>query len=625
MAFPTTSVLDAFTGTDENPLSAGGNWAALSSSTGGLQRISNAAASSAAGLTYSYWTPSNFGPDCEVYAKVATVLAGASGVRLYARVVGEGGANTFDGYQLRYSWVTGAANDTVAIAVVTNAVATTLATFTQEITAGDSIGMEIVGTVITAYYKSGAGAWVSLGTYDTASDGTKYSAAGKIALGITTSSTPRADDFGGGTYVPVSGDVTVTGVRATSTATAQPASANVSLLGVQTASTATAQPSSANISLLGVRAAATATGQPGAVVGNVTVAGAAASATATAQTGGFGMLSAYAGAVSVPSITITGIQATATATAQTGGFGMLSAFVSQGVTAITGVRATATATAQPGVTRGDRTLSGAQAVATATAQAGVVYIPTPMGPGLAWMFMSGVFIGVIVPGVRSLSTATAQPGSILLTQGGAQAGATATGQAGSVATSCTGTQANSTATGQAGDFSITVTGTRASAAASVPVPGTVITISGAGIDITFAGVQASATATGNAGAVLYSGLVDGAQATALATGTAGSTSTTQLIVVDGAQAMATATGQPGDSLNVIVGEQAAAFAFGNEGADTLYDYLLVGGQAMATATAQPGRRVRDIPTSFTSTKAGVRNRTRYKVRVTRSAKTIART
>ncbi len=649
MAFPSTSVLDNFTRADENPLSGGGNWAVLSTSAPTLKLVSNRVTCSTNALNQNYWTVADFGPDCEVFATFAVVSTSAGGLRLFARVVQEGGANTFDGYCLRCSWVTGGANDTVTLNVVTNGVLTVLNTFTHEMVDGDKYGMTCIGTVLEAWCAPVAtGVWGSLGTYDTVSDGTKYSAAGKIAVGMgNTTTIERLDDFGGGTYVPAA--TTVTGVRATATATAQPASANVSLLGVQSASTATAQPSSANVSLLGVRASATATAQPGALSGSITVAGARAlstatgqagtlqtsanatvtgvraSATAAAQTGGFGMLSAFGGAVSVPSITITGVRAAATATAQTGGFGMLSAFVSQGVTAVTGVRATATATAQPGVTRGDRTLSGAQATATATGQAGVVYIPTPMGPGLAWMFMSGVFVGVIVPGVRSLSTATAQPGSILLTQGGAQASSAATGQPGTVLLTLTGSQATSTATARPGDFSITVTGTRATATASVPVAGTVITISGTGVDVSFAGERASATATGNAGAVLYSGLLDGAQATALATGTAGSTSTTQLIVVDGVQAMATATAQPGDSLNVIVGEQAVAFAFGNEGADTLYDFLIDGGQAMATATAQPGRRVRDSATTFTKTKVGVRTRTRYKVRVSRSAKTIART
>ncbi len=221
MAFPTTSVLDSFTRANESPLSGGGNWAAISTAADPLELNSNKVRCSVTGLDISYWTPTNFGPDCEVFATLSTVPVAAGGMRLYLRIQGEGGSNTFDGYMLRTIWVTGGANDTVTLSVVTNAAATLLATFTHEMVNGDKFGLTAVGTVLEAWCAPVAtGVWGSLGTYDTASDGTKYSAAGKIALGLATAQTVLADDFGGGTYVPVSGDKTVAGVQAASTATA---------------------------------------------------------------------------------------------------------------------------------------------------------------------------------------------------------------------------------------------------------------------------------------------------------------------------------------------------------------------------------------------------------------------
>ena len=63
--------------------------------------------------------------------------------------------------------------------------------------AGDSIGMSMVGSTITVYYKASGGSWTSLGTR---TDST-YTAAGRLQLGQWLSSSGVAstiDNFGGG-------------------------------------------------------------------------------------------------------------------------------------------------------------------------------------------------------------------------------------------------------------------------------------------------------------------------------------------------------------------------------------------------------------------------------------------
>lgn len=166
------ALLTAFTGADEDPLSDGGNWANLNSSGNPLKRVSNAAVASVAGAAASYWTPTNYGPDLEAYVTLVTVT-GTQGI--LARIQGEGGANTWDGYQ-----VAQLAGSNTLIQRYDNGAATTIA---QEATTawgnGDKIGMRIKGSVIEVWrFPSGGSAWQLLAS---ATD-TTYPNAGKIGL-----------------------------------------------------------------------------------------------------------------------------------------------------------------------------------------------------------------------------------------------------------------------------------------------------------------------------------------------------------------------------------------------------------------------------------------------------------
>ena len=74
---------------------------------------------------------------------------------------------------------------------------TTLATGpTWQLSSADKIGIRIIGSVVTALRWTNSGGWSQVVSYDTASDGTRYTSAGRVAVEFRTST---IDDFGGGT------------------------------------------------------------------------------------------------------------------------------------------------------------------------------------------------------------------------------------------------------------------------------------------------------------------------------------------------------------------------------------------------------------------------------------------
>lgn len=194
MAFPTTSVLTSFTGTDENPLSEGGNWSGpIISGENAMQRVSNTAkASTTSANNNSYWTVSTYGADVEAYATLGGTGTG-NDYQVFARVLNPN-SGTMSGYSLLYreggaflrlrSWTSGAPT-TLGTDITISALAN-----------GDKIGIEIIGSTLTAYTYTG-GSWASKGTR---TDST-YSAAGYIGISIndTGPGGSTLDDFGGGT------------------------------------------------------------------------------------------------------------------------------------------------------------------------------------------------------------------------------------------------------------------------------------------------------------------------------------------------------------------------------------------------------------------------------------------
>lgn len=192
MAFPTTSVLDAFTGADEDPIAT--NWSGPTRPTGGqLRRVSNQLARQvAAGTSYhSYYDISTFDADCEAWMTVATVPT-AGGCSVTARIVNPNAA-TVHYYQFTFTAGTG-----WRMFVVTNngytQIGSTVAS--PAMANGDSIGIECVGSSIRGHHKTG-GSWSQI----MAVTNSTIATGGYIGVELHDDSAQRADDFGGGNIV----------------------------------------------------------------------------------------------------------------------------------------------------------------------------------------------------------------------------------------------------------------------------------------------------------------------------------------------------------------------------------------------------------------------------------------
>lgn len=197
--FPTTSVLDSFDRTDENPLSFGGQWttSVRSGATSPLLVTGNLCAGSSSGANSSFWNIATF-TDSEVFATMTT----KSGVNLFAiflGLLGPGNNLTVDGYGLQLVIVGG--TDSLRISILTDGVLATLgADIPQEVSDDDSIGLDRISTILTAYYKASGGSWTALSSRN---DST-YTTAGNLGMQIN-NSLHRVNHFGGGNVVGVAG------------------------------------------------------------------------------------------------------------------------------------------------------------------------------------------------------------------------------------------------------------------------------------------------------------------------------------------------------------------------------------------------------------------------------------
>lgn len=210
MSFPSTSLLDAFTGADQNPISTNWSTPATGVGVGSCKRLSNQIAGSVASTSDAWYNVATYGPDCECYVTVTVKTATGDGIGVYGRVQQPSvSAATLDGYLVYASTASG--TDTITIYRVDNIALTSLAVASQEFAVGDKIGIEIIGTTINAWYWNGS-TWTNVAT---ATDST-YSAAGRLAFRIR-GTLGRADDFSGGTITTYIDAATVIGKTTPST------------------------------------------------------------------------------------------------------------------------------------------------------------------------------------------------------------------------------------------------------------------------------------------------------------------------------------------------------------------------------------------------------------------------
>lgn len=200
MIFPSTPILDNFNRANENPLSDGGRWDA-----GGLQVVSNQATSNGPGGDGCTWRLV-YGPDMEVYVTITTLLNLHGDIfSMCNRLDGNG-----NGYQI--AWTKSLTQDTINIQSIAGFTPTNIASFNQNVSVGDKIGMRSQRNIISAWYAPvGTGIWTMLGS---AVDNT-YNNEGNINAFINeaVSSSCTFDNFGGGSTIIMRKTLTPNGTR----------------------------------------------------------------------------------------------------------------------------------------------------------------------------------------------------------------------------------------------------------------------------------------------------------------------------------------------------------------------------------------------------------------------------
>lgn len=183
--FPTTGILDSFSGTLSN-------WTIPSLGESGVLSIISGEFGNVSGTWAGAIRTGTYGPNTEVYCTIAT--PGTSGQRIILLLRGSGSGATYNAYTMEVDCLGGSWD----LYRVSAGVGTWLASSTQLVAAGDKIGMDVVGSKLTIYHKPAAGSWVQKMTY---TDLTPISTAGWVGM-KTLGAVYRSDDFGGGTVIP---------------------------------------------------------------------------------------------------------------------------------------------------------------------------------------------------------------------------------------------------------------------------------------------------------------------------------------------------------------------------------------------------------------------------------------
>jgi hypothetical protein len=189
VAFPVNGVLDNFNRANATPM--GGSWSGKIRSADIDASINgNVAHANAAGNASAVWSPA-VAADQEAFATVVTADVSDT-LEVWVRLTSAGGAAP-NGYRILFT-DNAAGSDTLALYRVNGGVFTQLgSTFTGTIASGQKIGIDAVGTTISAYSTT-AGVW---STRVTATDAAWSSG----SLAIIATANDSLDDFGGGASV----------------------------------------------------------------------------------------------------------------------------------------------------------------------------------------------------------------------------------------------------------------------------------------------------------------------------------------------------------------------------------------------------------------------------------------
>lgn len=199
MTFPTTTLLDDFIRGDMGPHPSR-NWADTAFDAGGsdgLKVVSNAAKTNTLGVNNeSFWKNTLWGPDTEVFCDLTAKNANAGSYFYFGFRMGQPANPTArSGYVALFGFpsdgnctvfrLDGASTPQVGSSIPVT------------INAGDSYGISMIGSTITAWRKPAGGSWTSQGSV---TDST-YQARGHISLGAldVTTHSYILNNFSGGT------------------------------------------------------------------------------------------------------------------------------------------------------------------------------------------------------------------------------------------------------------------------------------------------------------------------------------------------------------------------------------------------------------------------------------------
>lgn len=193
---PLTPILDSFNRADENPATG---WTAFPGVEGVRVLSTKFAAGTTTAQNGAYFNTAMTGPNQEVYITISTLPVNLGSTVIYARNDPSGGGTVGNNYALRHSRIDGT-SDQIFISRHDASVATTLATYSQDLSAGDAIRMRCVGSTIEAWVRV-SNVWTMLGSVtDVKYDGTGNQTRLSLATQEPSTPTARWDDFGGGTF-----------------------------------------------------------------------------------------------------------------------------------------------------------------------------------------------------------------------------------------------------------------------------------------------------------------------------------------------------------------------------------------------------------------------------------------
>lgn len=202
MAFPTTSLLDAFT--RANSANLGANWTNQPYYfDDNWTIVSNQAGTTAAtgwNRSGGYWSASTFGADIEAYLTVAALPPAFKKIQVLGRIQSPGTSG--NGYCLDL-FLNNTQWEYRIYRIDAGSLTQLGSTVNGTLTAGDTLGISVVGTAITGYQKTG-GTWSTILSQTDAT----YSGVGYIGM-WSDGTTTKTDDFRGGTVVTGGGGPTI--------------------------------------------------------------------------------------------------------------------------------------------------------------------------------------------------------------------------------------------------------------------------------------------------------------------------------------------------------------------------------------------------------------------------------